>query len=134
MTASRREAVRRQLAFVLSGTTGFALYFVMSLLLVRVPALGAGAAAFLASLLSVPPTFLLQKRFTFRHRGATLSTFVRYCLLQLFNAVAVGLLARMGQQAGLVDAVNFVVSGSVVLVLSYLALSRVVFRAPDRRP
>lgn len=130
MTPTLPEGLRRKLAFLLSGTTGFALYLAMSLLLVRAPGLGAGAAAFLASLLSVPPTFLLQKRFAFRHRGATLSTFVRYCLLQLFNAAAVGLLARMGQRAGLADAVNFAVSGSVVVAVSYLVLSRLIFRPP----
>ena len=124
-----REGVRRKLAFVLSGTTGFGIYLALSLLLVRVPGLGAGAAAFLASLLAVPPTFLLQKRFAFRHRGAALSTFLGYCLLQLFNAAAVGLLARLGQRAGLPDLANFVASGSVVIVVSYLVLSRLVFRS-----
>lgn len=132
MTPGLRERVRRKAAFLLSGTTGFVLYLGMSLWLVRMPGLGAGAAAFLATVLSVPPTFLLQKRFTFRHRGAALSTFVRYCLLQLFNAAMVGLLARIGHQAGLPDLVNFVVSGSVVVVVSYLVLSRLIFRTPRR--
>ncbi len=132
MSPAAREALRRQLAFLLSGTAGFVLYCLLSLLLVRVPGMGAGLAAFLAVLLSIPPTFLLQKRFAFRDRGALLPSFARYCALQAVNAVAVGLLARMGRQAGLADAVNFVASGSVVVVLSYLLMSRIVF--PGARP
>ena len=128
MTPSARESVRRKLAFLLSGGTGFALYYLLCLLLVRVPRLGAGAAAFIAVLLSVPPTYALQKRFTFRDQGAALPSFLRYCLLQAFNAVAIGVLAGLGRRAGLPDALNFFVSGSVVVVVSYLALSRVVFR------
>lgn len=125
-----REGLRRKLAFLLSGATGFAIYLTLSLLLVRLPGLGAGSAAFLATLLAVPPTFLLQKHFTFRHRGATLAPFAGYCLLQAFNALAVGLLARLGHQAGLPDALNFAASGCVVILVSYLVLSRLVFRNP----
>jgi len=128
MTARKHEGLRRKFAFLLSGGTGFALYFVLSMLLVRWPGLGAGLAAFLATLASIPPTFALQRRFAFRDRGAALPAFVRYCLLQAFNAVLVGLLARTGQRAGLPDAVNFVAAGAVVVVASYLVLSRLVFR------
>lgn len=132
MTPAAREARRRKLAFLLSGTTGFALYCVLSLLLARLPGWGAGLAAFVAVLLSIPPTFWLQKRFTFRDQGAALPSFSRYCLLQAFNAMAIGLLASLGHQAGLADGVNFVVAGSVVIVVSYLALSYIVF--PGRGP
>lgn len=132
MTPARREALRRKFAFLVSGTTGFAIYYLCALLLVRLPGLGAGQAAFIAVAISVPPTFLLQKHFTFRHRGEAASSFARYCALQAFNAVAIGLLARLGQHAGLADELNFIVSGSIVIVVSYLALSRLVFRS--RRP
>ncbi len=132
MMPAVREGLRRKLAFVLSGATGFAIYLSLSLLLVRLPGLGAGPAAFLATLLSVPPTFLLQKHFAFRDRGAAFAPFLRYCLLQAFNALAVGLLARLGQQAGLPDAVNFAASGCVVVLVSYLVLSRLVFRSTPR--
>jgi putative flippase GtrA len=132
MTPSMREGLRRKLAFLASGTTGFAIYLVLSLLLVRLPRVEPGLAAFLATLSAVPPTFLLQKHFAFRDRGAGLPSFLGYCLLQLFNAAAVGLLARLGQQAGLPDALNFFASGSVVVVVSYLVLSRLVFRNGPR--
>src|SRR5690606_24775611 len=44
-----------------------------------------------------------------------------------------GLLARAGQRAGLPEAVNFLASGSVVVGVSYLVLSRLVFRGAPRR-
>jgi len=133
MTPAAREALRRKLAFVLSGSAGFALYYVLCMVLVRVPGWGAGIAAFVAVLLSIPPTYALQKRFTFRDRGAVLPSFIRYCMLQAFNAMAIGLLASLGSRAGLAEGLNFLVSGSVVIVVSYLALSYIVFR-PRRHP
>lgn len=134
MSSVVRPGLRRKLAFLFSGTCGFVLYWGLSLLLVRIPGVEPEVAAFVAVLLSVPPTFLLQKRFAFRYRGDTLPSFTRYCMLQGFNAVAIGILARLGRQAGLPDGVNFVASGGVVIVVSYLALSLIVFRSKERRP
>ncbi len=127
------ESLRRKLAFLASGLTGFALYYVFSLLLVRLAGVGAGTAAFVAVLLSIPPTFLLQKHFAFRARDALLPSFARYCLLQAFNAVAIGMLAALGQRIGLRDELNFVASASIVVVVSYVALTCFVFRG-EKRP
>jgi putative flippase GtrA len=129
-----RPGMRRKLAFLFSGTCGFAIYYVLSLLLVRIPGVEPGIAAFVAVLLSVPPTFLLQKRLTFRYRGNTLPTFARYLALQGFNAVLIGILAGFGRRAGLPDELNFIVSGGVVIVVSYLALSLIVFRSREGQP
>lgn len=120
--------LRRKLAFLLAGSTGFALYYALSLWLVRLPAFEQETAAFLAVVLSVPPTFLLQKRFAFRHEGGSLTSFTKYCGLQAFNAVAIALLAWAGRRCGLPAEVNFVLAGGIVVVVSYLVLSRVVFR------
>ena len=128
MTSGLREGARRKLAFLASGLSGFALYYVLSLGLVRLPGMGAGMAAFIAVLLSIPSTFLLQKHFAFRARDPVLPSLARYCLLQGFNAVAIGLLARLGREAGLPEALNFLASASIVVVVSYLALSLFVFR------
>lgn len=133
MNPALREPLRRKLAFLFSGTVGFALYYCFSLLLVRLPGFGAGTAAFVAVLLSIPPTFLLQKHFAFRARDAVLPAFARYCALQGFNAVAIGLLARLGRWAGLRDELNFFASASIVVVVSYVALTYFVFRA-GRQP
>lgn len=122
------EPARRKLAFLASGLAGFALYYVFALLLAGLPGVGAGSAAFAAVLLSVPPTFLLQKRFAFRARDALLPSFLRYCALQVFNAAVIGVLARLGRELGLRDGLNFLVSASFVVVVSYLALSFFVFR------
>ena len=120
--------LRRPLAFLVSGGSGFALYYVLALLLARYTGLGAGTVAFLAVVLSIPSTFLLQKHFAFRARDRLLPSLARYCLLQGVNAVAIGLLARAGRHAGLPDALNFLASASFVVAVSYLALSRFVFR------
>lgn len=120
--------IRRKAAFVLSGGTGFALYYVFSLLFVRLPGVEHEVAAFVAVLLSVPPTYLLQRNFAFRHRGGMLRSFVGYCLLQAFNAVVTGTLAWCGRKAGLPAEFNFLAAGGVAVVVSYVVLSRLVFR------
>lgn len=118
---------RRMIAFLLSGGTGFALYYVLSLLLVRLPGFEHESAAFVAVLLSVPPTYLLQRNFAFRHRGGLSRSFAGYCLLQAFNAVAIAALAWCGRLAGVPAALNFLASGAVVVFVSYAVLSRIVF-------
>lgn|GEM_PF-1044477 len=133
MTTPRIPRLRQKAAFLLSGAAGFALYYGFSLVLVRVPAIEQELAAFVAVLLSVLPTFLLQKRFAFRHRGSALPSFARYCALQGFNAVAIGSLAWAGRRLGVLPEINFLASGVVVLVVSYLVLSRIVFR-PEAHP
>lgn len=126
------EPLRRKLAFLASGTTGFVIYYCCSLALVRTTGLGAGAAAFVAVLLSIPPTFLLQRHFAFRSRAPLLPAFAKYCALQGVNAVLIGILARLGRQAGLGDALNFFASALVVVVVSYVVLGRFVFRGGGR--
>ena len=120
--------LRQKTGFLLAGSTGFALYYLLSLLLVRVPWLQQEHAAFIAALLAVPPTFLMQRHLAFRHRGPVAPAFAKYCALQLFNALAIGGLAWGGRRLGLVPEVNFIASGLVVLLVSYLVLSRIVFR------
>lgn len=123
-----REGLRRKLAFLFAGGFGFVVYYVGSLVLVRQLHVGPGVAAWLAVLVSITPTFLLQRSVAFRDRGPRWPAFVRYCALQAVNAIATGLLAHLGRRAGLADAVNFFVAGAVVVVASYLALNHLVFR------
>ncbi len=126
-----RDDLRRKLAFLGCGAFGFALYCAVSLLLIQVGGVDAGIAAFVAVLVAVPPTFLLQKRVAFRDHGALLPAFAKYCALQLFNAVAIGLLAALAQRLGLPDAASVVASGLFVVVVSWLVLSGNVFRNPE---
>jgi putative flippase GtrA len=133
MSAGVRPGLRRKLAFLLSGMFGFSLYYVLSLVLVRTPWFEQEMAALLGVLLSIPPTFLLQKRFAFRHDGSLLPSFSKYCVLQAFNAAAIALLARLGRHLGMAAEINFLLAGGIVVVVSYLALSRIVFRHDPRR-
>lgn len=125
--------LRTKLAFLCCGAFGFALYYACSLLLVRLAALEPQVAAFVAVLLSIVPTFLLQKRVAFRHRGDTAASFAKYCALQGFNACAIAALAWIGRQSGLPDAVNFFASGAIVVVVSWIVLSGMVFRTGAHR-
>ena len=124
--------LRVKLAFVACGAIGFAIYTTASLLLLRSTALHAETAALLAVVIAVPPTFLLQKRVAFRHQGDTLGAFLKYCALQAVNAVLIAVLARLGRQAGLPDALNVVASGALVVMVSWVALSRSVFHPRDQ--
>jgi putative flippase GtrA len=122
------EPLRRKLAFLVSGVAGFVLYYSASLVLVRQAHVGPGVAACLGVLVAIVPTFLLQRHFAFRDRGPFWPALTRYCALQAFNAAATGLLAGLGQVVGLADALNFLLSGATVVVVSYLALNHLVFR------
>ena len=122
------EPLRRKLAFLVSGVAGFVLYYSASLVLVRQAHVGPGVAACLGVLVAIVPTFLLQRHFAFRDRGPFWPAPTRYCALQAFNAAATGLLAGLGQVVGLADALNFLLSGATVVVVSYLALNHLVFR------
>lgn len=125
-------SLRRKGAFLLSGGVGFALYYAVSLALVRIAAIEPEWAAFVGVLVAIVPTFALQKRFAFRHVGDTLPSFAKYCLLQGFNAVLTGALARLGRVAGLSAEANVAVAALVAIVVSYLVLSRVVFPGGGR--
>lgn len=120
-------ALRRKIAFLLAGGFGTALYYVVSLCLVRGTALQPEWAAFFGVLVAIGPTFVLQKRFAFRHSGRRLSSFAKYCLLQGFNAVLTGVLARLGRFAGLPDEANLAIAMAITIAVSYIVLSRLVF-------
>lgn len=130
MSAGTRLSRHRQkFAFLVCGGFGFALYYACSLALTLL-GLRESVAGLLGVLIAIGPTYLLQKRIAFRHVGGALPSFAKYCGLQACNAVLIALLARVGAQAGLPPALNFVVSGAIVVVVSYLVLSKVVFRPP----
>lgn len=133
MTAAPISRTRSRISFLCCGAFGFGLYSILSVLLVRMPGVEVELAALLAVLLSIPPTFLLQRSIAFRDRGNALHSFARYCLLQAFNALAIAGLAAIGRRIGLPDTANLVASGAVVGAISYGALSRSVFRAQDRQ-
>ncbi|HST46124.1 MAG TPA: GtrA family protein [Luteimonas sp.] len=128
MSVRTTHGLRTRVAFLACGASGFALYTAFSLVLVRVAGLRAEQAAFAAVMLAIVPTFLLQKHVAFRHRGDVLGSFAKYCMLQGCNAVAIAALAWAGRRAGLPDVGTVVISGAVVVALSWMVLSGVVFR------
>ena len=64
------DAYRRFARFLVSGGSGFLLYLVFTALLGQWFGFERGVNALLGTLLAIPPTFLLQRRFTFRSDGA----------------------------------------------------------------
>ncbi len=123
--------LQRKVGFLCCGALGFALYYGLALALGRWQAIQPEVAALAAVLLSVPPVFLLHKYVAFRHRGDTLPSFAKYCLLQAFNAIAIGALVRLGRQLGLPHAINIAAAGAAVVVISYVVLSRGIFRVKE---
>lgn len=128
MISDLSEGVRRKLAFLFSGGCGFLVYYAASLLLVRIPGIGVGMASFCGMLVAVFPAFLLQRKLAFRYQGSLSRSFVGYCALQVANAACLAWVARVGHRLGLADEINFAVSAALVVVFSYLVLSRVVFK------
>lgn len=124
--------LRTKIGFLLAGSLGFLLYCLFSLLLHHF-GLEESHAAFLGVVLSVPPTYLLQRNFAFQHEGKVGHSFAKYCLLQLWNSIFISGLAWAGSRMGLPSFVNFFLSGAIAIVVSYLVLSRNVFPRNERR-
>jgi putative flippase GtrA len=114
--------------FLLSGGTGFALYLAFALLLRHGTTLGEGTCAFVATLLAIPPTFLLQRSFTFRSSGRAHRQLAGYLLLQLLSSVVIGVVAHAGARLGLPQVAGFVVAGVAGVVVSYLVQAAWIFR------
>ena len=72
------DAYRRFARFLVSGGSGFLLYLVFTALLGQWFGFERGVNALLGTLLAIPPTFLLQRRFTFRSDGAVRRQFAGY--------------------------------------------------------
>ncbi|MCZ8164771.1 GtrA family protein [Silanimonas sp.] len=131
MTVRLAEPTRRKLAFLVAGGCGFLLYNLFSQLLVHFAGAPPEVAAFLGVLSAMPIVFLMQRNFAFRHRGGLYRSFAAYCGLQLLNAACIALMVRFGRGLGLADEVNILASGATIVVLSYLVMSRLVFRSAD---
>lgn len=123
-----RERAARWLRFLISGGTGFALYYLFSLGLHASTDWPDGVSAFVATLLAVPPTFVLQRHFTFRAGGDARVQALGYLALQAVCAVVIGLAATGFQRLGLVPALGFFLAGTVGVAVSYLLQSQLIFR------
>ena len=124
--------VAQAIRFLISGGTGFSLYYVFALTLRHYTAWPDGACATVATLASVPPAFLLQKHFTFRQRGGGHSQWLGYALLQGACALLVGAVAQTCIRLGMSHYVGFFLGGASGVLVSYVVQSRLIFRqAPE---
>jgi putative flippase GtrA/ubiquinone/menaquinone biosynthesis C-methylase UbiE len=118
----------RTLRFLISGGTGFAIYYVAALLLRHATSWPDGVCALGAMVVSIPPAFLLQKHFTFRHDGAAAPQLAGYVLLQAASALLIGAVAQLCAQAGLAHALGFFLGGVAGVAFSYVAQAVLIFR------
>ena len=124
--------VAQAFRFLISGGTGFAIYYLVALLLRRYTDWPDGACATVATLFSVPPAFLLQKHFTFRHRGGGHSQLFGYLLLQGACALLVGGVAQACMRLGMSHYLGFFLGGASGVLVSWLVQRRLIFRhAPE---
>ena len=116
------------LRFLISGGLGFALYYVLALLLRDFSGWPDGVCATAATLLSILPVFVLQKHFTFRHEGDGPLQLAGYVLLQLASALLIGGMAQLCARVGISHPVGFLVGGVAGVVFSYLVQVLLIFR------
>lgn len=122
-------AARSRLArFLVSGGIGFLLYLLFTALLGAWSGQARGVNALLGTLLAIPPTFLLQRSYTFRSGGGVRKQFAGYLLLQLASAVVIGLAAQAGGVLGIPPFASYVLAGLVGVAFSYWIQSMMIFR------
>ncbi len=121
-------ALPQPMRFLLAGGSGFCLYLLFASALRAFTPLPPAESALLARILSMPSTFVLQRKFTFRSDAPARSQLVRYVLLQLLNAGIVATCAWAGAHwLHLPDLPNFVLAGIIGVVVSYLTQAKLVF-------
>lgn len=127
MLADPRTQVAQFLRFLVSGGSGFLIYLVFALLL-RAGGLSPPVSAWLATILAIVPTFLLQRQFTFRDKGPVAAQFMRYAALQVVIAFVIATSARALTSWGAPDWFGFLVAGAVGVSASYIIQALLVFR------
>ena len=122
------ESPRQLLFFLLSGATGFATYYAMSIVLHAVLHVPPTWAALLGLAMSVPVGYGMQKHLTFRGRATSPRAMPRYILLQAINAFVVGSAASVCSRFGVPPAASFAIAGVMGVIVSFAAQDRIVFR------
>jgi putative flippase GtrA len=114
--------------FIISGGVGFLLYLAGAMLLSSYTGLGEGWVALLATLMAIPPTFLMQRNFTFQSRNAAGGQLVRYVALQAVSALVISGTAQAGARLGLPPTVLYVLAGLCGVGVSYLVQALLIFK------
>lgn len=124
------EWLRRGFWFFVAGGTGFLLYLAISNFLHYLLGLGPVPSAVTAALLSMVPTFWMQRRLTFRSDRSKRAALPMYALLQLGNTALIGVLTSIGARMDMPSAVVFFIAGLIGSLVSYVVQARIVFRSP----
>lgn len=118
----------RWLRFLISGGIGFALYYSFALMLSWMTPWADGSCAFVGTLLAIPPTFLLQRSFTFRSGGAVAGQAAGYLLLQLASSAMIGSSAYFAAKLGIPTFIGFFLAGMAGVLFSYLIQASLIFK------
>lgn len=116
------------LRFLISGGTGFVIFYILALVIGSLTDLTEGAAAFLATLAAIPPTFLLQRSFTFRVEDRSAARFAGYLALQFASAIVIGVTAGALARAAVPLYIATFIAGGVGVGFSFAVQSMLVFR------
>lgn len=131
MKAIRDGGTAQVFRFLISGGTGFVIYYIFALALRYLTGWSDGHCATVATLLAVPPVFLMQKHFTFRHEGDAGPQLLGYALLQAVCAVVIGAVAQFATRQGFSHFVSFFLGGLAGVLVSYLVQALLIFRKPS---
>lgn len=126
MTRARGQG--RWLRFLISGGIGFALYYGFALLLTWMTPWADGSCAFVGTLLAIPPTFLLQRSFTFRSDGGPGGQAAGYLLLQLASSAIIGSSAYFAARLGIPTFLGFFLAGIAGVLFSYVIQASLIFK------
>ncbi len=121
------KSIRHFFYFFLAGGTGFALYLAISDVLHYAAGLNEASSAIVGTLLSIIPTFWMQRSLTFKSVAPQMRSLPRYALLQVGNALLIGALSALGARLALPAVAIFCVAGAIGTVVSYVIQAKIVF-------
>lgn len=121
------ECVRRGFWFLATGGIGFLLYLIISATMHYFMHVGPVPSAIAGTLISILPTFWMQRRVTFRSNRSQRQALPRYTLLQVGNAALIGGLTAIGSRMGATAGVVFFFAGAAGALISYFIQSRFIF-------
>lgn len=120
--------MRRTFFFLLAGGTGFLMYLGISNAMHYLFHASEVVSAAVGTLLPVPPTFWMQRKFTFQSDAPKRHALPRYAVLQLGNAVLISGLSALGGKMGQPAVLVFLIAGITGTFISYFVQLKIVFR------
>lgn len=115
--------------FIIVGGISFAIDLGLLMLLHEVFEVELWLATPIAFLTSLAFNFALQRMFTFRARNGTSVSFVKYCVLVLFNTFAVDVIVNFVDWLGAGYQIGKVVSTIMITAWNFLLYKHWIFRA-----